>query len=132
VAKKNNPTYASHAYAKQACSINNKSNSKWYAARGIEYKFKTWQDLELEIGPRPQGTYLSRINKFKSFEIGNVKWENWKEINRSRRCTKFNKDQVTKIRDFYAKGYTVQELSTMNNCNKGRIAEIVHNKTWYE
>jgi len=53
--------------------------------KNIEFRFKSLQELIDEIGIRPVGMSLDRIDNFGHYEPGNVKWSTQKEQNRNTR-----------------------------------------------
>ena len=71
----NNPelkrTRSSFYKAKQRCRLGAKHHP---AYENVEFKFKCLQDLIDEIGIRPEGTTLDRINGLGHYEQGNVRW----------------------------------------------------------
>ena len=53
----------------------------WYGGKGITYdkrwtSFEQWLD---DVGPRPDGCTIDRIDASKNYEPGNVKWSTAKE-----------------------------------------------------
>lgn len=53
----------------------------WYGGKGITYdkrwtSFQQWLD---DVGPRPAGCTLDRIDTNKNYELGNIKWSTPKE-----------------------------------------------------
>jgi len=72
---KNDPdlkrTASSFHKAKSRC----KAGKKHHAAyENVEFKFDSLQDLINEIGIRPEGKTLDRINGLGNYEAGNVRW----------------------------------------------------------
>lgn len=71
------PTYYSWRCMKDRCTNPNTSNYKWYGAMGVSVcpqwlnSFKTFL---ADMGERPEGTTLDRINPFGDYEPGNVRW----------------------------------------------------------
>jgi hypothetical protein len=71
--------------AKQRC--NNKKNVgyKNYGGRGIRFKFKSFSQFLKELGRRPRGKMLDRIDNNGHYEPGNVRWVTRLEQNRNKR-----------------------------------------------
>ena len=61
-----------------------------YGGRGIEFKFTCFDLFYLELGPRPPGYTLDRINNNGHYESGNVRWASRSEQNLNRRIYKTN------------------------------------------
>ena len=59
-----------------------------YGGRGIEFRFATFADFLAELGPRPDGLTLERIDNNGHYEKNNVKWATKTEQMRNRRTTR--------------------------------------------
>ena len=63
---------------------------EYYGGRGITvcaewHDYKTFESWILEnIGPRPEGMTLDRINNNRPYRPRNVRWATWSEQNRNR------------------------------------------------
>lgn len=82
------PTYVSWRSMMQRCTDPNATNYKYYGGRGIAVCDR-WQSFEYflaDMGERPEGMTLGRIDNDGSYEPGNVEWvtrsENIAERNR--------------------------------------------------
>lgn len=79
------PTYISYTQAKQRAT--NPKHRHWshYGGRGIEFRFKSFEDFLGAIGPRPAGRTLDRIDVDGHYEPGNVRWATNLEQRHNRR-----------------------------------------------
>lgn len=79
------PEYNAYLKAKERCT--NERNKAWkdYGGRGIKFNFTSFEEFLLELGPRPQGLSLDRINNNGNYEIGNCKWSTRLEQHNNRR-----------------------------------------------
>lgn len=67
--------YARYHNAKSRCEDTNDINYRNYGAKGVEFRFKSFEEFYAEIGPWPGGTYeVDRIDPFGHYEKGNVRW----------------------------------------------------------
>ena len=90
--------------AKQRCT--NPKSQRWdsHGARGIEFRFLSFEEFYEHIGKRPEGDYsLERIDNDGHYEKGNVKWATRSEQQKNKRR------YTAKVR--HGKGYYWHELS---------------------
>ncbi len=59
-----------------------------YGGRGIECRFETFTSFIQELGPRPQGLTLERIDNNGHYEPGNVRWDTRRQQSCNKRNTK--------------------------------------------
>jgi len=80
--------------ARRRC--HNKNHKQWfdYGGRGIKFNFKSFEDFLNELGPRPFGYQLDRINNDSHYEIGNVRWASPSENSKNTRIYKSNTSGV--------------------------------------
>ena len=83
--------YNSFAHAKDRCHNPNTDKWKDYGGRGIEFRFDSFKEFIEELGPRPAGTTVDRINTNGHYEKGNVKWSTPKEQANNCRSNRFHK-----------------------------------------
>lgn len=72
---KNDPeriqTYKSYERAKRRC----RQGAVHHAAyANVEFRFKNFEEFFAELGPRPEGCSIDRINPLGHYEPGNVRW----------------------------------------------------------
>lgn len=75
---------------KQRCNYRGHKQYQWYGGSGItvcERWNKSFKAFLEDMGPRPDGMTLERIDSTKNYEPGNCKWATIKEQNRNRRST---------------------------------------------
>ena len=69
------PEYRAYIDAKSRCNNPNAQKYSWYGARGIEFKFDSFDQFYAELGDRPDRSYsLDRIDNDGSYEAGNLRW----------------------------------------------------------
>lgn len=77
--------YRSYVAAKDRCRNANAHNFRWYGARGIEFRFSDFDVFYAELGDRPPGMTLDRIDTNGHYESGNVRWLSLGDQQRNRR-----------------------------------------------
>jgi hypothetical protein len=84
--------YHSYAGAKGRCT--NPRNHKFldYGGRGIKFLYASFPEFLADVGPKPPGTSLDRINNEGHYQVGNCRWATAKEQSKNRR--EFSKDRV--------------------------------------
>ena len=87
----NHPLYGTHRAMMWRCHNPRHHAFKNYGARGIAV-CPDWHDIavfvawiEANLGPRPDGMTLDRINNDGNYEPGNVQWATWPEQRRNQR-----------------------------------------------
>jgi len=68
------PEYNIYTAAQQRCNNPNVKCFKDYGGRGIKFLFTSFEQFFAELGPRPEGLTLDRINNDGNYEVGNVRW----------------------------------------------------------
>jgi hypothetical protein len=74
----------------QRCRDPKARNYKWYGARGItvceRWRGKDgFENFRADMGERPDGLTLDRIDPFGNYEPGNCRWATWTEQQRNKR-----------------------------------------------
>ena len=79
--------YATWENMKQRCNNVNHKSYKDYGGRGIKY-CKRWEKFEnfyKDMGRKPEGMTLDRIDNEKGYKPSNCKWSTYSEQNRNKR-----------------------------------------------
>ncbi len=83
------PEYNSYMLARSCCC--NPKNPKYpsYGERGIEFRFKSFEDFLSAVGRRPsEGYTVNRIDNNGHYERGNVEWATRKKQQRNMRSNR--------------------------------------------
>jgi hypothetical protein len=68
------PEYVAYRDARNRCRKTWRKDYPRYGGRGIEFRFDSFEQFYAELGPRPAGMTLDRINNDGHYEPGNVRW----------------------------------------------------------
>jgi hypothetical protein len=81
------PTYACWAQMLSRCTNPKATGYKNYGGRGITVWTQWWsfENFLKDMGPKPPGMSLDRINNDGNYELENCRWTTWKQQANNRR-----------------------------------------------
>lgn len=80
------PEYQAYVSAKRRCGSPKSASYKHYGARGIEFRFASFEEFLAELGMKPTPKHsLDRKDNEGHYERGNVRWATQSEQNANRR-----------------------------------------------
>jgi hypothetical protein len=95
--RRNHPLYNTWKSMKGRCNNKNGSDYKYYGGRGISV-CERWRDsftnFIVDMGERPKGYSIERINNDGNYEPGNCKWASKSEQGYNKRTTKLKPEWV--------------------------------------
>jgi hypothetical protein len=128
----NTPEFEAFCQAKYRCE--NPAHEAWedYGGRGIEFRFKSFEEFIAHIGARPSADMiLDRIDNDGHYEIGNVRWVTYAVSNQNKRSTKLSPAKVVQIREMYAAGGINQiEIARRFGVRDSLVSRVVTKKIW--
>lgn len=74
---------------KKRCRNPKEHSYNRYGGRGIEVKYKSFKEFIQDVGRRPKGYYIDRIDNNSHYEKGNCRWVTVNESNANRSITIF-------------------------------------------
>jgi hypothetical protein len=123
----NAPEYPVWANMRQRC-VNPKNKAyKYYGGRGIKYceRWESFSNFLADMGKRPDGLTLERINTNGNYEPSNCKWATWSEQRKSQR-KQLSDETVNAIRHEYARGEITQaQLAHKHGTTQTSVWRIV-------
>jgi hypothetical protein len=89
--------YRAYQGAKDRCTNPNSKKWKDYGGRGILFLFDSFEQFLAELGPKPLGRSLDRINTDGHYTPGNVRWATPYEQTHNRRLM-FKEKRWSKVK----------------------------------
>ncbi len=103
-----------------------------YGARGIGV-CDTWQDFSsflADMGERPDGTSIDRIDNSRGYEPGNCRWATRTEQNRNTRAVKLSLERAAEIRRLVADGMYMSRVAVAFGVSETLVRKVVHGESW--
>ena len=117
-------TYSSWAHMIQRCKNPKNKNYKWYGGRGIkvcERWRNSFKNFLKDMGTRPKGLTLDRINNNDNYKPENCRWTTIKQQNNNSRPKSCGR---SKQRWFYGHGPNGEMIIENSQCYVARIFEL--------
>jgi hypothetical protein len=105
--------------AKNRCTNPNNPSFPYYGGRGIEFRYKNFKQFLADMGERPPGLSLDRINNNSHYEPGNCRWATREQQHNNRR------DNLTPIT--FGRTQTIAQWAREIGLSHGTIS-YRHNK----
>jgi hypothetical protein len=87
---KQSPTYGTWCAMTQRCSNKNSTAYKYYGGRGIAVcdRWSLFENFLFDMGNRPEGKTLDRIDPNGDYELENCRWATWAQQVSNKRNSK--------------------------------------------
>ena len=124
------PTHRSWQNMNDRCNNPNRKDSKYYHDKGITVcpRWHRFQNFLLDMGERPPGTTLDRIDSNLGYYKENCQWLSPKKQNRKQSRVKLNEDTAKQIREDTSSSN--QELAKKYGVTLTAIWNVQNRKTW--
>ncbi len=115
------------------CTCPTAQGYKHYGGRGISICARwrnSFEAFSKDMGPRPLGASIDRINNNRGYSPKNCRWATSSEQNRNSRRTKLNPQAVQTIIAARANGETPRALATRFGVTRTTIYHVINGKSW--
>jgi len=127
------PEYRSWENAKSRCFNPRLPDYPRYGGRGITM-CDAWRDsfaaFLRDMGPRPTGTTLDRIDNDGPYAPGNCRWESAAAQSRNRRSKVLDEAKVRAIREMAANGAPQRKIATAFGVTQTMVSSVVRGVSW--
>jgi hypothetical protein len=131
-AARNNPAFQSWATMVQRCRNPRNTNFPNYGGRGITVcdRWRTFAGFIGDMGPRPDGTSLDRIDVNGNYEPGNCRWATAKEQTRNTRRNVFESHEPEQIRWLHGLGYGPTRIARVLGVSSKAVSYVCYEGGW--
>lgn len=126
------PTYHSWLSMRSRCKYVERDISRKHVGRGITV-CERWEDFEnflADMGERPEGTSLDRIDNDGNYEPGNCRWATPREQSRNTRRNKLTFDTAVEVAIARLRGEPARQIAERYGISESLPREIVKGRTW--
>lgn len=127
------PTYHSWMAMRRRCYEPAFFGFQNYGGRGITVCDRwrsSYQAFKDDMGTKPVGMSLDRINLNGNYELSNCRWATRSEQNRNRRSVRLTPSRVTLVRWLVSSGMLHREISEVLGLTLGMVSHAAYGTAW--
>lgn len=117
---------------KSRCENPNSDDYAEYGGRGIKVceRWQSFGNFLADMGVRPLGTSIDRVDVNGNYEPGNCRWATATEQSRNRRSCRLTEQLVREIKGRREHGEPTRSIAARLGVSKGHVVEIIRGDTW--
>lgn len=126
------PTYTTWSLMLQRCNNPKNTNYSKYGVRGISVceKWRRFAGFFEDMGERPAGMTLDRIDVNGNYEPGNCRWATRAEQMRNTTRTAFEPHEPDQVRWLHAEGHSPRAISLLLGVGAGAVNHVIYGGGW--
>lgn len=126
------PTWVSHQAMLSRVRYPHRDSGKKYVLRGIDVdpRWRTFENFLADMGERPPGTTLDRIDNDKGYWPGNCRWATPREQARNTRRSRLTLETATAVAVERLNGKPCREIAAKYGISESLPREIVRGSCW--
>ncbi len=114
------------------CYRQSSGNYSRYGGAGIQVcaRWALFSNFLADMGERPLGTTLDRLDNDKGYEPGNCRWATPAQQAQNRRSTKMSRALIAVARALRENGRTQREIGVQLGVSQSVISMVLRGRTW--
>ncbi len=126
------PAYRSWLAMRTRCTNPSRAVWKLYGGRGIKVcdRWNTFENFLADMGPRPKGTSIDRIDSDGNYEPSNCRWATATTQARNTAKTKLTELLVLEIRGRMEHGESRASVARRMGIRPGHVTHIIQGRVW--
>ena len=126
------PTWTTWQSMLARCRYSNRHNSKGYSGKGVRVcsRWLKFENFIEDMGERPQGMTLDRIDTAGNYEPQNCRWANATDQARNRTNARLTLASATAIASAMLAGAKSADVAREYGCSESLPREIMRGRTW--